>query len=156
MDWRMPVMDGEEATRRIRTLPTGKQVKIIVVTASVFMEEQQEIEEAGTNDIVRKPYRSEEIYDCLSKHLGIQYEYEIEPDIEETETMLTPEMLAVLPQALRQELQDAIERLDSKRIVDTVSKVSSIEANLAVILNRLAKNFDYMTIFNALNDLNKT
>jgi PAS domain S-box-containing protein len=156
MDWRMPVMDGEETTRRIRELPAGKQVKIIVVTASVFREEQQKIQQAGTDDFVRKPYRAEEIYECLSKHLGVQYEYQTEPDAQVTETILTPEMMSAIPEALRQELQDAIEKLDSERIIDTLDKVSPIEAELAAILNQFAKNFDYMSILNALDELNKT
>ena len=39
MDFRMPVMDGHEAIRRIRTMPGGKETKIIAVTASAMEEE---------------------------------------------------------------------------------------------------------------------
>jgi signal transduction histidine kinase/CheY-like chemotaxis protein len=153
MDWRMPVMDGEVATQRIRELPGGKRVKIIAVTASVFVEEQQEMQGAGTNDFVRKPYRLEEIYDCLSKHLGVQYEYISKPEEEETGAILTPAMLADLPKALREELRDVVTSLDSEQILDTINKVNAIEAELAATLYQLTENFDYMTILNALGEV---
>ncbi len=73
MDWRMPVMDGTEATRRIRALPDGGDVKIIAVTASVFGEQRQELFKAGMNAFLRKPFRFHEIYDCMAQQLGVQY-----------------------------------------------------------------------------------
>jgi CheY-like chemotaxis protein len=75
MDRRMPVMDGVEATRKIRTLPGGDEVKIVAVTASVFREQQQELFDAGIDDVLRKPYRFHEIYDCMARHLGLKYVY---------------------------------------------------------------------------------
>ncbi|MEJ2404983.1 MAG: response regulator [Candidatus Thiodiazotropha sp.] len=70
MDRRMPVMDGMEATRRIRELPDGKEVKIVAVTASVFADQRDEILDVGMDDFVRKPFRAAEIYACMSKHLA--------------------------------------------------------------------------------------
>ena len=78
MDWRMPVMDGIEATKRIRLLPGGQRVKIVAVTASAFKDQQQELLGAGMDDFVRKPYRVEEIYECLSRQLGLKYVYRSE------------------------------------------------------------------------------
>jgi CheY-like chemotaxis protein/anti-sigma regulatory factor (Ser/Thr protein kinase) len=76
MDRRMPVMNGDAAARIIRTLPEGDIVKIVAVTASVFREQQQELLEAGMDDVLRKPYQFREIYDCLSRHLGLKYVYQ--------------------------------------------------------------------------------
>ncbi|MEE8125771.1 MAG: ATP-binding protein, partial [Nitrospirales bacterium] len=50
MDLIMPVMDGIEATRRIRQLPEGKEVPIIASSASVFEFNQQDSLKAGCND----------------------------------------------------------------------------------------------------------
>jgi CheY-like chemotaxis protein len=65
----MPVMDGLEATEHLRRLPDGQAVKIVAVTASAFKEQQQEILDAGMDDFVRKPYRFDEIYDCLTRQI---------------------------------------------------------------------------------------
>jgi CheY-like chemotaxis protein len=45
-----------------RQLPNGLVVKIVAVTASVFMEQREEILHAGMDDFLRKPYRTNEIY----------------------------------------------------------------------------------------------
>lgn len=75
MDRRMPVMDGLEATRAIRELPGGDQVKIVALTASVFKDQRQEVMNAGSDDFVRKPYRPEELYDCMARQLDLHYRY---------------------------------------------------------------------------------
>jgi PAS domain S-box-containing protein len=151
MDRRMPVMDGIEATRRIRELPGGHDVKIVAVTASAFTEQRDEILAAGMDDFVRKPYRFNEIYECLAKHLSVQYTYADEQLTEETsEVPLTAEMLTVLPQALRQELGTALESLEGERISAVIEQVASYDAELHKTLLHLAENFDYPTILKAL------
>jgi CheY-like chemotaxis protein len=73
MDRKMPIMDGLEALKQIRKLPNGQGVKIIAVTASAFKEQQLELLGAGMDDFVSKPYRPDEIYDCLKKHLDLRF-----------------------------------------------------------------------------------
>jgi CheY-like chemotaxis protein len=150
MDRRMPVMDGLEATRRIRGLPGGKQVKIVAVTASAFIEQRNEMLDAGMDDFVRKPYRSNEIYECLSKHLGVRYIYEGVPESQEQAALLTPDMLSVLPEVLRNDLKDALESLESERIALIIQQVASYDKKLQKTLIQLAGNFDYPAILQAL------
>ena len=70
---RMPVMDGFEATRRIRTLPGGENAKIVAITTSAFKEEHKGILEAGCNDVVRKPFKIHEIFEQMAKQPGVRY-----------------------------------------------------------------------------------
>ncbi|MFA6922082.1 MAG: PAS domain-containing protein, partial [Gallionella sp.] len=96
MDRRMPVMDGIEATRRIRGLSGGSDVKIVAVTASAFTEQRDEMLAAGMDDFVRKPYRFNEIYECLSKQLGVHYTYADAQAVDEVmDVVLTGEMLSI-------------------------------------------------------------
>jgi PAS domain S-box-containing protein len=54
MDCQMPIMDGFEASRKIRE--TGATLPIVAFTASVMKEEQVKCTESGMNDIVLKPF----------------------------------------------------------------------------------------------------
>ena len=151
MDRRMPVMDGLEATRCIRELPGGGDVKIVAVTASAFMEQREEMLSAGMDDFVRKPYRSSEIYECLSKHLGVRYIYaQVSEKSGALSHRLTSEMLAVLPTDLRLELRRALESLESESINELVQQVASYDAELHRIMALLVENFDYPAILTAL------
>ena len=153
MDRRMPVMDGIEATKVIRDLPRGSQVKIVAVTASAFEEQRTEILAAGTDDFVRKPYRANEIYDCLAKNLSVKYVYADSQATSESDVKLVPEMLLSVPQDLRAELLEALESLDSEHIGIVVRKVAPYDENLRKTLHRLADNFEYDVILKALRTL---
>lgn len=75
MDVRMPVMDGYEATRRIKATPQGESTVIIALTASVLDEEQAVILSAGCDDFLRKPFKESTIFEAIARHLGVQYRY---------------------------------------------------------------------------------
>ena len=151
MDRRMPKMDGEAATKAIRSLPGGEAVKIVAVTASAFTEQRAEMMKAGMDDFVRKPYRADEIYECLARQLGIQLIYtDTQSTVEAEFALLTVEMLLVLPPNLRNDLCDALEVLDSELISSIIQEVGSYDASLQNMLSRLADNFDYLAILQAL------
>jgi CheY-like chemotaxis protein len=150
MDRRMPGMDGVEATRRIRELPGGKQVKIAAVTASAFAEERRKILAAGMDDYVSKPYRAAEIYNCLSKHLNVRYVYEDSAEPQEKDVSLTPQMLDSLSGELLNEFEDALEDLDAEHIEAVIKRIGKYDQVLQKKLSNLAGNYDYPAILRVL------
>jgi len=69
MDVAMPVMDGIEATRRIRTL---SKMPIIGLSAHAFEEEIQRCRDAGMDDYLAKPVGKRDLVDTVSSHLRRQ------------------------------------------------------------------------------------
>ena len=68
MDIRMPVMDGIQATEKIRTI--SLTVPIIAVTAYAFYTEQQQAIEAGCNAVISKPYSLERLRETIESYIG--------------------------------------------------------------------------------------
>jgi CheY-like chemotaxis protein len=61
MDCQMPVMDGYEATKLIRSLPTGAHVPVLAVTAHAGEEQRHRCLSAGMDDVVSKPFRGPDL-----------------------------------------------------------------------------------------------
>ncbi|KAF1079200.1 MAG: hypothetical protein GQF41_4503 [Candidatus Rifleibacterium amylolyticum] len=142
MDMRMPIMDGLEATRIIRAMANGAEVKIIAVTAHALEAERREIMTAGCDDFIRKPYRDVEIFDALARHLGLRFSYDdSSPDIKSE--ALRPDALSELPCELCDELEQAIIRIDSVAINETINKIGSCNPLLAKKLAALASELQY-------------
>jgi len=68
MDIRMPIMDGYEATRRIRALerPDAKTVPIIAMTADAFADDVRKCRDAGMNAHIAKPVDPAGLYETLT------------------------------------------------------------------------------------------
>lgn len=71
MDIMMPVMDGYEATRRIRALENEKlaRIPIIAMTANAFEEDRQAALDAGMNDHIAKPVQIDTLYEIMRSYL---------------------------------------------------------------------------------------
>ena len=161
MDIRMPLMDGYEATRKIKSTEQGKSTAIVALTASVFEEERAVVLSAGCDDFMRKPFREEEIFEMMNKHLGVQYIYEdnIKPNsvklkIEHSD-LLTPENFGKISQDCRKSLQQAVLLADSELIDTVISKIQSQDDDLAQALKYHLNNFEYNQVLTLITDTEK-
>ena len=147
MDAVMPVMDGREATRRIRALPEGERVPIIAVSASVLEDQLKEVMAAGASDFLRKPLREEELYAKLAKHLPFEFEYAEDGEGETSMASTAPaelaEELAQLPQDLCDQLVTAARGLDKASLLALMTPLAATAPGVAQRLRTLAESYRF-------------
>jgi len=71
MDVQMPLMDGVEATRKIRKLDrhTGHHTPIVALTAAALKEDRQNCLNAGMDDVLTKPIEPSKLKQVLAEYL---------------------------------------------------------------------------------------
>ena len=157
MDMRMPVMDGYEATRRIKATVEGHATVIIALTASAFETDRRLILSEGCDDFVRKPFVEEEIYEKLEQHLGVRFlaDDADRPRPADAAPSLTPALLAGLPQRWRAELQKATVEADYARMQALVEERRPTDRTVMEALSVLVNGFEYERILAALEAADK-
>ncbi len=82
MDVQMPVMDGLQATRRLRAeLPADRQPRVVAMTANAMAEDREQCLAAGMDDYLAKPVRRDELAAALSRVTGL-VEEDVAPEPE--------------------------------------------------------------------------
>jgi CheY-like chemotaxis protein len=159
MDMRMPVMNGREATKRIKSMHRGQSVAIIALTATAFDEDREQILLDGCDDFVRKPFRKNEIYDMLIKHLDVRFIYEEElaqtTDAIESGTAIPSEdveTLAVQPPEWVDALRQATAQADLYRILDLIGQIREKNPDLADVLADLTERYEYQKILSLIEE----
>jgi CheY-like chemotaxis protein len=73
MDIRMPVMDGLEATSRLRANDATRALPIVAVSANASPEDRRRSLERGANAFLSKPVRHERLTAVLTEQLGLRW-----------------------------------------------------------------------------------
>jgi PAS domain S-box-containing protein len=146
MDMRMPLMGGSQAASEIRALPDGEKPVIIAVTASAFDDQIESILEAGCDDFIRKPYKTEDIYAHIQKHLDLRFDYE-QATAGTPAPNLTPgalkKQIGALPEALRDQMLNAAIRADVEAAEAVIGQIAPHSQELAHELERIVSDFEF-------------
>jgi len=150
MDMRMPVMDGHEATRRIRAFVPIRATVIIALTASAFEEERVAMLAEGCDDFVRKPFRSVDLTEALRKHAGVRFVYADElarpAPADEIHLDFTGAPLDWLAA-----LRAATLRADGEAVTTLLAEVRAAYPTQAAAVAQRMANFDFDAIVAALD-----
>ena len=157
MDIRMPIMNGYEASKIIKSLPGGENIPIIALTASTFDENAKTMELVGIKGYIHKPFRENELFGIIAETLGITYQYEEEEikstdesDIIDESKDLSTE-IAKLPALIVQQMQEALSSADFDLLMDLIKSVESQHPELAKQLTIHTNNYDYTFLQKVLN-----
>lgn len=151
MDMRMSGMDGYQATRQIKAHPQGKDTVIIALSAIAFEEQQATILAAGCDDLVRKPFQEQVIFEKMAQHLGVEYLYENAPCANSSHhqcSPLTPQDLSVMPDEWVAALHQAAVQVDAELIEQLIAQIPDPHRALAKELAELTHCYNFDEIIN--------
>ncbi|HEY9902710.1 MAG TPA: response regulator [Candidatus Sericytochromatia bacterium] len=144
MDMRMPVLDGYEATKQIKTQLKGQATAIIALTASTLEEQRAVILSAGCDDFVRKPFREQVIFDKIAQYLGVRYIYEeLSPPhvaVVKHDSSLQAS-LANMPSEWVNELYEAANLIDNEQILQLLEQIPTVDAFFRQTISDWIYNF---------------
>lgn len=163
MDNRMPVLNGLEATRQIRSEEKEgqKRVVIIALTAGAFEEDRDRLLDAGCDDYVAKPFHADIVMEKMASHLGVQLIYE---DMKAGESVVeeegepahvAPDDLADLSHAMLSELHEAAAIGDDGVLLQLSKKIAESNSELGRKLKQLVKQLQLEAVLDATKEAMK-
>lgn len=151
MDMQMPVMNGYEASKQIKSQLKGQATVIIAMTSQNFSDDRASILEAGCDDFINKPFQEETLFKKMAEHLGVSYIYE--ENVTTTSPLIPPELTA---EALRgmavewlEKLYQAALELDEEIINELLEEIPESKTSMVKALKELVRNF----MFDKIMDL---
>lgn len=151
MDMRMPVMNGYEATQRIKSHVKGQATAILALTASTFESERAIVLSAGCDDFVCKPFQENVLFEKMAQYLGVRYIYEHKDTFESKTTkafILQSSSLQTMPNQWVEKLHLAAAQLDAETIATLVAQIPAENHPLAQALLDKVQDFDFDQIMN--------
>ncbi|MDJ0703070.1 MAG: response regulator [Leptolyngbyaceae cyanobacterium MO_188.B28] len=162
MDMRMPVINGYEATQRIKATAKGQATVIIAVTSSAFEVDRSEILSVGCDDFVSKPFQEEVLFAKLAEHIGVRYQYETDQqtvDLEEpaiivndasngqtNQSASTAAGLQSMSEEWIAQLHQAASSCSDEQVLNLISQLPETQTPLAETLHDFAYNFQFAEI----------
>ena len=147
MDVQMPIMDGYEATRRIKTLPRSKAAPVIGVSGGNLEEDRQKALTSGMEMFIRKPLKPQELLRIIEELLPVRYLYEdavLATPIAETDPASMVDELRKIPAELIRLLGDSAESADYYQLQQGIEKTAAFSPILATYLRNILRRFNYV------------
>ena len=142
MDYHMPKIDGFETTRQIKALPEGKNVPVIIVTASALDQSHDKALKAGADSLIKKPYLEDDLLEEIKKILDLKYVYSEDKSPEKEEIPNISEGIKNLPKNLISKMRQAILEGNQNSLLKLIDS-AKIDPESAKFLRSKAENFEY-------------
>jgi CheY-like chemotaxis protein len=138
MDLVMPGMNGDEATRIIRTTCLAGDPVIIGISASAFNTQKQQFLDSGINAFIAKPFREQELFDLFACRAGVRFEIAGNKDSRDVQRSQELPSLDRMPADWLEEFSQALFRNNITRIRRLGEEASVIDPCLSAwVLERV-------------------
>ncbi len=159
VNYRMDEIDGLETIRRIKA-EFKEEIKAVIVSASAFDHHLKKFKECGCNGVITKPFRVNNIYNCMADILDIKYKYEEEDEGEDqnqvpgTSSFIIPNV--TIPDNLLARLKKSAEFNEITELENLLTELETISpetSKLTLHIRVLAKRYDMESILNVFQKI---
>ena len=141
LDKCMPDIDGYEAVHLLRSLPDGARIKILIVTASGFPDQREEVHLIGADGFVSKPIQLSLLLEEIACVGGVRYDYEATSISEPARP--DSEVMSILQTEEKDLLKRALRRGDSRSLRDLTAKIASVHPSVAERIQPYVDAYNY-------------
>jgi PAS domain S-box-containing protein len=156
LDLRMPVMDGPELLKHVKSDAEMKDIPVIAISASVSEKVQRKVMQNGCVGFLSKPFKMNDLLDVLGRNLQLEWVYEekikVKEEPVEVENIRLPEPLS---ETMQKDLMAAASRGNVKKllaILENMDRLDTDGAKWRDILVPLAQNYRFDEILQILNN----
>lgn len=159
MDRYMPKMDGIETIRNIDRQYGSNAVPIVMITAAAFESEQDSFDKLGIAGILIKPYKTDEVFECMASALGLSVRFDTAPAAEERAVMLENSLShadTILPEGLYDRLLSAAEFgkiSELKSLYRELKTSANVSPNFLEVISRYIESYDLNAIVRFLTTI---
>jgi PAS domain S-box-containing protein len=131
MDIKMPVMDGYESVRKLKSTEQGQGIKIFALTASAFRHDEKKITESGFDGFLPKPFKLGSLFRIISDNSQVKFNYENDTSSSQLESEL-PNVNDLNYKLLKTSLSmEELEELSDMIIINDFAAIKQFADNLS-------------------------
>ena len=163
MDLQMPIINGYQATKQIRSAKSSLLDPVIIaLTASAFEESRASVLAVGCDDFMQKPFSEAELFETIARHLQIDYIYqtittESQADrlnkYENIDLETIKQQLSKIERTTLEELYQASLCLDQMQTTKIITRIAKQNPSVADWLNYLLNDFNFENVIEQLEKI---
>ena len=161
MDFQMPGLNGAETIEIIKKDSSSASTKTVIITASVFEEKGNKIEDYNCDKFLLKPFKTEQIFQCLTELLDIEFETNSLPAEKLSAQHPPPLDLSkiTIKKALLSRLITGAQNYNITELSKALKELSESGENGMALANHLetfSRKYDYQKVLTILNQVQYT
>jgi len=151
MDKRMPGLDGIETLQRLHEIPAGRDLPVVIITASGLANEEALFLAAGATGYISKPVSREKLLAEIGRITGVHYEYDRTNQATSAQrSEVVPDDLLAVSSDLLLPLRDAVRLGNVSRMRQIAAEIESAHPQISGGLTALINRYDYAALLRIL------
>lgn len=123
---------------------------VVALSATVMNSQREMLIKAGFDDFIAKPYHRIALFECMTTHLGVQFNYLSSAPPQQENRGLEPAMFANIPSDLIEKLYLQSTMLDAEAVRTVINEITPLNSSLSHALSQVVNQFQFGRILDVI------